>query len=481
MSNEESGSSLTELLGSIFAQASSGGQTSTSSASTSAAADPVEPLLSLIRRARAHVQGLSLISANDTIDDLPTSSLRTVLLDSIYAQVRCRSHTRPGDFGARKDVLRQSKDAYRTFLSQLVSLGILNPSSPSSYVSTLATQAEIAIKADRSPIPEDATNRRASKIAAMKMERLLTSVLDDFRRRFRAKRTQSSAVRSAHTGMEFGTSGTEGTITANSPLPDTAYDLLILPRTSKADEDGDEDDNGEVDEAEAISSGYQSNEAGISPPSTLRAYLIILCRLHALQALSALDSIYTEMQLLDSMPPQAERELQERAGRERAETERRRRQGGDENDDWRLDQRWGVSNNSPILDDKGKPLRPFTILPGQGNSGRNAAGLGTAQGHLDARRRLQAQVFQPSHRLPTMTIDDYLAEEERRGNIIQGGGQASADRPTNKEMLALRAEGEAIGTREAEEAEEERRQKAIEWDEFTEANPKGAGNTMNRG
>ena len=53
-----------------------------------------------------------------------------------------------------------------------------------------------------------------------------------------------------------------------------------------------------------------------------------------------------------------------------------------------------------------KPLRPFTILS-QGSSSRT---------------RIQAGVFQPDHRLPTMTIDEYLEEEKRRGNIITGGG-----------------------------------------------------------
>lgn len=53
-----------------------------------------------------------------------------------------------------------------------------------------------------------------------------------------------------------------------------------------------------------------------------------------------------------------------------------------------------------------QPLRPFTILP-----------AGTTD-----RQRLQAQVFQPDHRLPTMSIDEYLAIEQERGNVITGGG-----------------------------------------------------------
>lgn len=59
------------------------------------------------------------------------------------------------------------------------------------------------------------------------------------------------------------------------------------------------------------------------------------------------------------------------------------------------------------MDAQGKPLRPFTIMPSR---------------QMVDRTRLQQEVFRPDHRLPTMTIDEYLAEEERRGNIITGGG-----------------------------------------------------------
>ena len=38
------------------------------------------------------------------------------------------------------------------------------------------------------------------------------------------------------------------------------------------------------------------------------------------------------------------------------------------------------------------------------------------------RARLQAEVFRADHRLPTMSVDEYLEEERRRGNIISGGG-----------------------------------------------------------
>lgn len=101
----------------------------------------------------------------------------------------------------------------------------------------------------------------------------------------------------------------------------------------------------------------------------------------------------------------------------------------------------------PILSKDGKPLQPFTLL--------------------DARQRLQNGVFRPDHRLPTMTIDEYLAEEKRRGGIIEGGGEQSGLRPEVDEDNFTKADEETV--------------KAREWDEFKEANPRGSGNTLNRG
>lgn len=96
-----------------------------------------------------------------------------------------------------------------------------------------------------------------------------------------------------------------------------------------------------------------------------------------------------------------------------------------------------------------------------------------------------------------MSVDEYLQIEQQRGNVITGGGYvwfghratlllttyiysaASENEPTSKEQLAMDAEqdGAAFG----EEKAEEKRQKDESWAQFTDSNPKGAGNTMNRG
>lgn len=100
----------------------------------------------------------------------------------------------------------------------------------------------------------------------------------------------------------------------------------------------------------------------------------------------------------------------------------------------------------PLLSTSGKPLQPFTLT--------------------DKRTQLRDGVFRPGHNLPTMSIDEYLEEERRRGGIIEGGGNNAPAPEIDEDNMAL-ADAETI--------------KAREWDEFKESNPKGSGNTLNRG
>ena len=101
----------------------------------------------------------------------------------------------------------------------------------------------------------------------------------------------------------------------------------------------------------------------------------------------------------------------------------------------------------PLLSSSGKPLQPFTLL--------------------GKRSEFQQGVFRSGHNLPTMTMDEYLDEEHRRGGIIEGGGNANAPQAELDEDDM--------------EAVDAATMKARNWDEFVEANPKGAGNTLNRG
>lgn len=98
-------------------------------------------------------------------------------------------------------------------------------------------------------------------------------------------------------------------------------------------------------------------------------------------------------------------------------------------------------HNGPLLSQDGRPLRPFVIT--------------------NQREAIKEQVFRPSWRLPTMTIDEYLEQEAQRGNIIQGGGEKS------KSKIEIDDDDEK--------AIDEETYKAREWDDFKDANPRGWG------
>ena len=164
------------------------------------------------------------------------------------------------------------------------------------------------------------------------------------------------------------------------------------------------------------------------------------------QTFQALESTAQELQILKMAPPDTPpgSSIDVNDGRQRSGE---RSNNYSEQLDPPISQLAANGTGGPILDQNGKPLRPFTIL--------------------DNRQRLRNGVFRPDHNLPTMTIDEYLEEEKRRGGIIEGGGPQSGLRPEPNEDDMDKADEETM--------------KARAWDEFKEDNPRGSGNTMNRG
>ncbi|KAI2789786.1 hypothetical protein POX_d05284 [Penicillium oxalicum] len=176
---------------------------------------------------------------------------------------------------------------------------------------------------------------------------------------------------------------------------------------------------------------------------TRRLYLAEL-QLYVHQTFQSLDLLVQELSMLSTMrqaptPSQhVPEDLRERSNLGGANYSDRL--------DPSLSQLLGRGRNGPLLDRKGKPMQPFTLL--------------------DRRTQLQQGVFRSGHNLPTMTIEEYLDEEHRRGNVLQGGEQSGIKPEVDEDDL--------------DKADEET-MKARAWDEYVEANPKGAGNTLNRG
>jgi hypothetical protein len=173
-------------------------------------------------------------------------------------------------------------------------------------------------------------------------------------------------------------------------------------------------------------------------------------------AFQALEGLNRECEILALAPPEQPPSRGAPNPQETDDTRRRQRPTagglGDSGADYsdRLDQPLRSVRGlpgGPLLSTQGKPLQPFTLL--------------------GSRQELARGVFRPGHNLPTMTIDEYLEEERRRGGIIEGGGEASWHRPEPDEDDLEKADEETM--------------KARQWDEFVEANPRGSGNTLNRG
>ncbi|KAF2273546.1 type 2A phosphatase-associated protein 42 [Westerdykella ornata] len=168
-----------------------------------------------------------------------------------------------------------------------------------------------------------------------------------------------------------------------------------------------------------------------------------------LQTFQGLESLAQELQVISlAPPPQPTQQMQ--AGMRGGEEEDGRGAGRRSRDAYseRLDASVpGLRYSGPILSSDGRPLRPFTLT--------------------STRQTIQKGVFRPGHNLPTMSIDEYLEEERRRGGIIEGGGEQSGIRPEVDEDDMEKADEETM--------------KARAWDEFKEENPKGSGNTLNRG
>lgn len=194
---------------------------------------------------------------------------------------------------------------------------------------------------------------------------------------------------------------------------------------------------------------------------------ISLCYMRAFNELTGIDG---EIELLQNMP----HNMSELPSSNK-HSDSRSKQREEQDEQWRLDKK--INNlTSPalphqLIDSSGRILRPFTILPSSSTS---------STASIDTRLRLQNQVFGPGHRLPNMSIDEYLDIERERGNILQGGGPKNTQE-VNDERSAKKAFEEEEDTLEGDRRREEKRQKDLEWDEWKDSHKRGEGNRMNMG
>ncbi|ODV63244.1 Tap42p [Ascoidea rubescens DSM 1968] len=104
--------------------------------------------------------------------------------------------------------------------------------------------------------------------------------------------------------------------------------------------------------------------------------------------------------------------------------------------------------NKSILSKEGKVLRPFTLY--------------------SKKDQLRKKVFGTGQELPTMSIEEYLDEEMKRGGIV-------------KQSITGNESDSESDDEEKDNYDEVGVYKKREWDDFTDTHKKGSGNTMNMG
>ncbi|AOW00457.1 TAP42-like protein [Yarrowia lipolytica] len=172
-------------------------------------------------------------------------------------------------------------------------------------------------------------------------------------------------------------------------------------------------------------------------------------KLYTLKSLNTLEMLSMEVQMLARAPsrPEPPIDLMRRAQAEQDQDGRERQIEDVTGYTDKLEKNPLTEAGRPILDSMGKINRPFKLV--------------------STRQQLQSKVRGTGQYLPTMSVEDYLEEEKRRGGIIEGGGEIPSTEKSDNDMDDEAADRETM--------------KAREWDEFVEANPKGSGNTMNMG
>ncbi|KAJ2613609.1 Type 2A phosphatase-associated protein 42 [Coemansia sp. RSA 1365] len=172
-------------------------------------------------------------------------------------------------------------------------------------------------------------------------------------------------------------------------------------------------DNGEVEDMEEVE----------------REYAVKLLKLKIHQVTDDMEMLKKEIEMAKQMEKMR-----------RTDSDSRRPDGDSDfkkdSNEWRLD------NSRPVFNNKGQPTRPFVLT--------------------NERQRIKDGVFRPGWALPTMTVDEYLQQEQERGNIISGGGKDPEPKAEidDNDHNALDAEV----------------MKQREWDDFRDDNPKGWGN-----
>ncbi|KAJ4385171.1 Type 2A phosphatase-associated protein 42 [Neurospora sp. IMI 360204] len=371
-------------------------------------ADTLSAAIKLYQSCLSQISALSLFSSNEGLEDLNTNDLPYLLVNYHLAELIQKIPSPTPSPTERKRLLAQAREAYERYLHLLDSYeGLLNPTYKKLLERYTDSPTEFSVAGSSA---SDPNARRNAKIANFKAEKELRQKLAYLRQR---------------------------------------------PEYAAADLELDDDES--TNQRGGGGGGSTGDEEVVR--SVHLAHLDLCTHL----TFQALESLNRELEVLNMAPrepaslPSAQLRNNQGGNDMGAQDDLRRRQGGAADRDYsdKLDMPFSrlqgiLGGSGPLLSKEGRPLRPFTLT-------------GT-------RQEIAKGVFRPGHNLPTMSIDEYLEEERRRGGIIEGGGEASwkaGEKDPNDEDDHEKLDAETM--------------KARAWDEFVEANPKGSGNTLNRG
>lgn len=369
---------------------------------------------------------LALFSPNESLDDLSTASLPYLLCEYRIAELIQRQTSDSGP-AARAAVVTRARKAYEKFLTLVDSYGLLDN--------------------ERQGSGGGGGGGGKSSYHAM-WERYLENPL--------GFTVTGSTGPSGLAGAAARRDAKIAAFRTESALRQKLDALRARKQEAVARRQRRRKQNGTTDDGEGDDEEQDLEAAGIDESLARELHLAeIALAIHT--TFPSLEALNREAEMLAHVgvegPPHGiadEARMRRREGEEAAAA---RRDGSGSSYSERLDpplgglQRPFAGSGGPLLSKEGKPLQPFTIV-------------GT-------RAEIAKGVFRPGHNLPTMTIDEYLEEERRRGGIIEGGGEKSGAQQEVDEDDMERADAETY------------KQRA--WDEFVESNPKGAGNTLNRG
>ncbi|GJJ68196.1 immunoglobulin-binding protein 1 [Entomortierella parvispora] len=183
-------------------------------------------------------------------------------------------------------------------------------------------------------------------------------------------------------------------------------------------------------------SGYEG-ELSSEMEDQYRDFVLLHLQFAIFQTMEQLIGIQQEIPML--------KQMQERRNAEGSNDARSSNRSNADARDGKVDDSRIWNATGPLMDPKGRPLRPFVIT--------------------NKKAEMMKGVFRPGHSLPTMSIEEYLDQEIERGNFLSGG----TEEPKKKE-----ADDNDDAAIDAETL------KARNWDDFKDDNPKGWGNKGGR-